>query len=243
MVLNNIRCISFTRSHFSQLSRYLSSHRNTPEEDDETMSKEPQEDAIVRKPDSTSKHDGLHPPTEDTTFADNSLFSRQMLHREQEHKHNPTLPEPSLSYGSYQRHHSFLAGYSQPTPFPSQAEGPWLHPSFASSCSEYPNSLPSCRSEKDYSSCFPESCHFRSLPSRPSTSVSSLEQPLSLRSNPPPANLCRHTLSPYSCSPQGAPCCAQCPADTFSRGHMANKHSWPQHHPALSPYCKFAHLQ
>lgn len=201
------------------------------------MSKDQREDD-VHEPDSTSSHSGLFPPLEDAAFAGDSLF----LHREQEQKHNSSIPQFGLSYDSYQPHPSFPATYNQPTPFPSQQEGHWLHPSFASSWSEYPNSLPSCLSEKDYSSCSGVSCHsrykFLSLPGRHSGAASSLEQPLSLRSDPPSANLCHHTLSPYSCSPQGAACCAQCPADNFSRGHAANKHGWPQHHPDLSPYCK-----
>ncbi|XP_026200644.1 uncharacterized protein traf3ip2l [Anabas testudineus] len=227
-------------SHLSQLRRYLSSHRNTPEEDDETMSKGQGEDSFVHKPDSTSKHDGHRPPPEDVSFAGDSLLSRQLLRREQENKHNSSLPQLGLSYNSYPRHHSFPAVYSQPTPFPSQDEGRWLHPSFASSWSGYHNSLPSCLSDKEFSSCSGASCQsrckFLSLPGSHSTNVSSLEQPLSLRSNPPSANLCHHTLSPYSCSPQGAACCAQCPADSFSGAHLANKHPWPQQHPELSPY-------
>lgn len=233
----------FFHSHVSQLSRYLSSNRNMPEEDDETMSTE-QKDSTVLKPDSNADSDGCRPPPEHTAISDDSLCSRHVLHREQEYKHNATLPLPGLGYGSYQPHHSFIPGYGQPTPFPSQAEGPWLHPSFASSWSGYANSLPSSLSEKDFSSCSGESSYsrykFLSLPASHSSSMSSLEQPLSLRSNPPSVNLCHHTLSPYSCSPQGAPCCAQCPADSFSRGPVANKHPWPQYHPALSQYCEFS---
>ncbi|XP_056234612.1 E3 ubiquitin ligase TRAF3IP2 [Seriola aureovittata] len=223
---------SAPNSHISQLSSYLSSHHNTPEEDDETMSTKEQ-DAM---PDSTLNHDGLRCLPEFTTFADDSLFSRQT---QQEHKHNHTLPQLGPSYCSYQPSCGLPAGYGQPTPFPSQAEGSWLHPSFPSSWSGYPNSLSSRMSQKGYSSCSGESCHsrhkFLSLPGRHSTSMSSLEQPLSLRSNPPSANLYHHTLSPYSCSPQGAACCAQCPADTFNRGPMVN-HPGPQYHPAYSPH-------
>uniref|UniRef100_A0A4W6E1P7 E3 ubiquitin ligase TRAF3IP2 n=2 Tax=Carangaria TaxID=1489904 RepID=A0A4W6E1P7_LATCA len=240
MLPTSIYTASAQNSHVSQLSRYLSSHRNTPEEDDETMSTEEREARVVHKPDSTPKHEGHHPPPEHTTFSDDSLLSRQRPDREQEHKHNHTLPQPGPSYCSYQPPCSLPAGYGQPTPFPSQAEGPWLHPSFASSWSGYPNSLPSYISQKDCSSCSGESCHsgykFLSLPGGHSTSMSSLEQPLSLRSNPPSGDLCHHTLSPYSCLPQGAACCAQCPADTFNRGLMVNKHPRPQYHPAYSPH-------
>ncbi|KAK5907816.1 hypothetical protein CesoFtcFv8_005627 [Champsocephalus esox] len=61
---------------------------------------------------------------------------------------------------------------------------------------------------------------------------SSLEQPLSLCSNPPSGNLFHHTLSPYSCAPPGAACFAQLPPDPF-RGPKP----WPPHqHPAYNPY-------
>lgn len=207
------------------------------------MSMEEREANVAHKLDSTSHPDVHHPLPEHSTLADDSLLSRHRLDREQEHKHNHTVPQPGPSYCSYQPTHSLPAGHSQLTPFPSQAEGPWLHPSFASSWSGYPNSLPSCLSQKDYSSCSGDSCisryKFLSLPGRHSTSMSSLEQPLSLRSNPPSANFGHHTLSPYSCPPQGAACCAQCPAEVFNREPVANKH-WPQYHPAYGPYCKSA---
>nr|XP_020459075.1 adapter protein CIKS-like isoform X2 [Monopterus albus] len=215
----------------SQLSRYLSSHHNTPEEDDETMSTEQREAIVVHKTDSAPNHDDHRPLPE---HDDDSLFSRQMM---QEHNHNPALSQSGLSYCSYQVHSSFLPGYSQPTPFPSQCEGHWLHPSTASSQSVYPNSLPSSWSQNDYSIYSGESCYsgykFLSLPGRHSPNESSLEQPLSLHSNPPSVG--HHTLPPYSCSPQGAVCCAQCPADTFNRGPMAPKYPWPQYHPGHSP--------
>lgn len=238
MILMNLFLV---HSHVSQLSRYLSSHHNTPEEDDETMSTEEREASIVHKPDSSPISDGPRPPPEHAAFSDDSLFSRQRLDREQEHKH--TLPPPGSCYSSYQLPRSLPAGFSQPTPFPSQADGAWLHPSFASNWSGYPNSLPSSLNQKDYSSCSGESClsgyKFVSLPGH-STSMSSLEQPFSLCSNPPSGNLCHHTLSPYTCSPQGAACCAQRPADAFTRGPVASKHPWPQYHPAYGPYCKCA---
>lgn len=149
----------------------------------------------------------------------------------------PMLRDPGPSSGSYGPYRSFLAEYSQPTPFPSQADGPWPHPSFASSWSGYPSSLPSYLTDKHGSGCSGES--YSSLPGGHGFSVGgSLEQPLSLRSNPPSADLCRHTLSPYSCSPQGASCWAQRPADTFSRGHVANKHPWARPRPSLHPNCE-----
>ncbi|XP_047443233.1 E3 ubiquitin ligase TRAF3IP2 isoform X2 [Mugil cephalus] len=243
-----------------------SSRHNTPEEDDETMSS--QEASVVPKMDSNldghqhqshpHHHHHHHPPhphshhhhPDHSTVSDDALIGRQKLDREQEVKHVQTHSQTSLSFCSSQSPRSLPAPYSQPTPFPSQP-----HPSIASSWSRYPNSLLSCLSQKDYSSCSGESCLSRhkylSLPDRYSTNMSSLEQPLSLHSNPPSADLCHHTLSPYSCPPQGAACCAQCPADAFNRGPALNKHPWPQYHPANSPYdpgdCRlpgpgFAHL-
>ncbi|XP_029004427.1 E3 ubiquitin ligase TRAF3IP2 [Betta splendens] len=225
---------SAPNSHFSRLSQYLSSCRNTPEEDDETMSKEQQDDR--REPDRPSEHGHLGPPAGD------ARLSPQMPQRQRGHGRRR---EPGLSSASYRPQHSLLAACAPPTPFPSQAEGPWLHPSFASSWSGYPSSLPSYLSEKECSRCFEESGasgdKFWSLPGRRSDSSSSggggLEQPLSLRSNPPSANLCRHTLSPYSCPPPGAPCWAQCPADTFSRGHVADGRPWAQQRPSFNPNC------
>ncbi|CAK6956181.1 uncharacterized protein LOC128361786 [Scomber scombrus] len=238
MLPTSIFSASAPNSHVSQLSRYLSNHQNTPEEDDETMSTEEREAAVVQKPDSTSHPDGQDPLPEHATLADDSLLSRERLNIEQEHKHNHTVPMPSPSYCTYQPPRCLPAGYSQPTPFPSQVEGPWLHPS--SNWSQYTNSLPSYLSQKDYSSCPGDSStsryKFLSLPGRHSTSMTSLEQPMSLRSNPPSADFGHHTLSPYSCPPPGAACCAQCPPEAFNRGPVANKHFWPQYHPAYGPY-------
>ncbi|XP_030582477.1 adapter protein CIKS [Archocentrus centrarchus] len=230
MLPTSVHLASATNSHIS----HLSSHRNTPEEDDETMSTELRDASILSKPESSSDLLDRHLLPDHN----GSLFSRQSPDTEQEHKHIRALPQSSFC--SSQPPHSLPAGYSPPTPFPSQAYGSWLHPSFASSWSGYPNSLPSCLSQKDNSSCSGESClsryKFLSLPSTQSTSLGSLEQPLSLRSNPPSANLYHHTLSPYSCAPQGLGCCAQCPADTFSRGAAGNKHPWPEFHPANGPF-------
>ncbi|XP_039985323.1 E3 ubiquitin ligase TRAF3IP2 isoform X2 [Xiphias gladius] len=240
MLPTSLYSASAPNSHVSQAGRYLSSPHNTPEEDDETMSTEERDTRAVHGLDSTPKHDGRRPLPQHASLADDSRFGRQRLDTEREHKHNRTLPQPGPGYGSYQPPGSLPAGYGQPTPFPSQAEGPWPHPSFASGWSGYPNSLPSYMSQKAYPSGSGESCHsrlkFLSLPSRHSTSMSILEQPLSLHSNLPLADLCHHTLSPYSCAPRGAACCAQCPADTFNGGLMVHKHPRPQYHPAYSPY-------
>uniref|UniRef100_A0A3Q1FV19 E3 ubiquitin ligase TRAF3IP2 n=1 Tax=Acanthochromis polyacanthus TaxID=80966 RepID=A0A3Q1FV19_9TELE len=218
---------SAPNSHISQLS----SRHNTPEEDDETMSTEQQQ--AVHRPDSTSARDVRHALPDHVLHRDDSMFSRQ---RSDQDVH--TLPQSSFC--SSQPHRSLPVGYIQPTPFPSHVEGSWLHPSFPSGSSEYPNSLPSCLSQKDYSSYSAESCQsrykFLSLPNSHMASMSNLEQPMSLRSNPPSAELCHHTLSPYSCLPQGAACCAQCPPEAFNRGPVANKHPWPQYHPAYPPY-------
>ncbi|XP_069560034.1 E3 ubiquitin ligase TRAF3IP2 isoform X1 [Brachyistius frenatus] len=234
MLPASVRSVSAPNSHIS----LLRSHLNTPEEDDETMSTVEQEASAVHKQDSTSSPDGHRPPPGPATVADDSLFSRQRLDGEQQHRHFHTLPQ--TSFCSSQSLRSLPAGYGQPTPFPSHADGPWLHPSFASSWSEYPSSLPSCLSHRDYSCCSGESClsgyKFLSLPGRNSTNMSSLEQPLSLRTNPPSAELGHHTLSPYMCSSQGAACCAQYPADAFNRGPVARKHPWPPYHPMHSPY-------
>lgn len=201
------------------------------------MSVPEREASVVYKSDSTSNPDGCSILPERATLADDSLFGR-----EQEHEHNHAPPHPGQSYLLYQPPRSLPAGYSQPTPFPSQANGSWNHPSFASSWSGYPNSLPSYLNQKDFLSCTGDSslsgCKSLSLPGTHSTSMSSLEQPLSLCSNPPSANLCHHTLPPYSCLPQGAACCAQCPADAFTRRPVANKPLWPQYHPPFGTCCK-----
>ncbi|XP_019936271.2 uncharacterized protein traf3ip2l [Paralichthys olivaceus] len=232
MLPSSLNSASAPNSHVSQLSRYKSSHYNTPEEDDETMSTKEQETRVFTMLDSTPKHDGHRPLVEHATFSDDSLFSRQSLYTEHEHLHNQTLSQPGPSYCSYQPPRNFPVGYNQPTPFPSQAEGPWPHPSLASSWSGYPNSMSLYNGQKDYSSCSGVSCQSRYK----CTTMSSLEQPLSLRSNPPSADLRHHTLSPYACSPQGAACCAQCHVDTFTRGIMVNHPPGPQYHPRHSPY-------
>ncbi|XP_068581489.1 uncharacterized protein traf3ip2l [Cebidichthys violaceus] len=212
---------SAPNSHVSQLSRSFSGHHNTPEEDDETMSTEEREASGVH--DSAPQPDGHHhtsaasssSSSSSSSAAATSPFGAQRLDRVEDHR----LPPLSSSFCCYQPPCRLPAGYSQPTPFPSQADGTWLHPSFASSWSGYPNSLPSSLDQKDQS--FHSSLSgykSASLPGRHSPSMTSLEQPLSLCSNPPSGNLCHHTLSPYSCPPQGAACCAQCPADVFNGG-------------------------
>ncbi|XP_056269947.1 uncharacterized protein traf3ip2l [Pseudoliparis swirei] len=145
--------------------------------------------------------------------------------------HAPFCSDPSYSYppggaGScwYQPPGRLPAGYSHPTPFPSRADGAWQHPSFASGGSAFPGS----REDGGASG-----VRFGSPPGRRSPSLSSLEPPLSLCSDPPSGNMYHHTLPPYSCSPQGAPCCACCPPDGFNGGPAG---AWPQYHPAYGVF-------
>lgn len=212
----------------------LSPCHNTPEEDDETMNTEERETSAVHKTHPRSQLNGHRRPFDHTAASEDSMFSRRGWTREQE----PSFPSSTSSFCPSGPPHSLPAGYNQPTPFPSQVN--MLHPSFASSWTGYPNSLPSCLGQRDDSSCSEESCLSRcksaSLPGNHSGNAMSLEQPLSLRSNPPSAELYHHTLSPYSCPPQGVACCAQCPADPFSRRHVANNHVGPHYNPAYSPY-------
>lgn len=221
-------CSTPAFSHVSQLDRHLSNYSNTPEEDDETMSTHGHQAAVVHRLD-------CEPNAEDPTSAE-ELLRRLRLDKEQEVRHRHTQLQ-GHSFSVYQPH---AGAYGGPTPFHSQVDGSWLHPSSAS-CSGYHNSLPSCLSHKDYSNCSEESflscSKFLSLPSGQSSVMSSLEQPLSLHSIPPSSDLCHHTLSPYLCSPQGAACCAQCPPDQFTRGPTVNKPHWPQYHPGpRTPY-------
>lgn len=179
----------------------------------------------------------IHP--EHPTLADDSSFG---MVQDPERGHYLNLQPPGPSYSSYPSSHSFAVGYGQPTPFPSQVNCSRLHPSFASSWSGYPKSLPSSLSQMDFPSSAGSDClsGCRSLSLPGSTNMSSLEQPLSLCSNPPSANLRHHKLPPYSCPPQAAGCCAQCPAEAFSRRAVPNKPPWPQHHPGNNTCCKSA---
>ncbi|RVE74144.1 hypothetical protein OJAV_G00038430 [Oryzias javanicus] len=197
---------------------FVSSYLNTPEEDDETMNTEGPETSSVPKPDSAPN---LPKPA---AASDGAALSRQRWMEEQDR----TLHPAASSLFSSQLPHSLPTGYCQPTPFPSQVR--LLHPSFASSGSGYPNSLPSYLNQKDDFSCSEKSCFSKSvsLPGQHGGSMSSFEQPMSLRSNPPSAEFYQHTFSPYSCLPHGPVCCPQHPADAFSRR--------PPHHPAYSPF-------
>ncbi|XP_024134614.1 adapter protein CIKS [Oryzias melastigma] len=197
---------------------FVSSYLNTPEEDDETMNTEGPETSSVCKLDSAP-----HLPKH-AAASEGPALSRQRWMEEQDRALHPA----ASSLFSSQLPHSLPAGYCQPTPFPSQVS--LLHPSFASSGSGYPNSLPSYLNQKDDFSCSEKSCFSKSvsLPGQHGGSMSSFEQPMSLRSNPPSAEFYHHTFSPYSCMPHGPVCCPQHPADAFSRR--------PPQHPAYSPF-------
>ncbi|KAM4574573.1 uncharacterized protein traf3ip2l isoform 1-T2 [Fundulus diaphanus] len=230
MLPTSVFSLSPPNSYVSQLS----TRHNTPEEDDETMNTEEREASSVHRVDPASNLNNHRQPLDHTAVPDDSMCSRQGWHRQQ----GPSYPPPASStFCSSMPPHCLPPGYSQPTPFPSQVN--MLHPSFASSWTGYPNSLPSCLNQKEYSSCSEESCLSRyksvSLPSQHSGNMS-LEQPQSLRSNPPSAELYHHTLSPYSGPPPGPACCAQCPAGALSRRPVANKDAWRQYSPSYSLY-------
>lgn len=224
--------LSSSHNHRSHLSRCLIGQHNMPEEDDETMSAAEQQASVVSKPDSSLNPGSGSTLPERVPLSQDSLVGRQRL---EDQLHVP----PGPSYFSYQPSRSLPAGFSQPTPFPSQASGPWIHSSFASSWSQYPSSLPSYLNHKDYSSCAGDSCLSGCKPlSLPGSHGSSLEQPMSLCSNPPSANMYHHTLSPYACSPQGAACFAQCHVDAFTWRPRANKLLMPQCPPPNGTCCK-----
>nr|XP_057929206.1 uncharacterized protein traf3ip2l [Doryrhamphus excisus] len=155
--------------------------KNTPQEDDETMSAEQQEVTAKMDPAGARLCD-------------------------------PFQEEPVLD--SHARANLSSCSFP-PTPFPSLADSVWLPlSSLSSSWSGYPGSTPSSLNPKELCSCCGDS-----LPSG-HKSPSSLEQPFSLHSDPPSRH---HTLPPYMCSPIGAACWAQCPADAFA-GSGANVH-------------------
>ncbi|KAI1899826.1 hypothetical protein AGOR_G00065760 [Albula goreensis] len=161
------------------------------------------------------------------------------------------LTQSSSGNGKLQLPHGTLAGYDPATPFPSWEEGcssafdphkgAWLHPSFASSFSEYPNSLPACLPSGGYSS-FPEACAYpprgsHSLPDQSSYSAGSLEQPQSLRSILPNFATHNYHLPPFHIRPpQGHACCSRCPAEVFRLGPPAPHHGpRPEYHLPYRP--------
>ncbi|XP_061680438.1 E3 ubiquitin ligase TRAF3IP2 [Syngnathoides biaculeatus] len=103
--------------------------------------------------------------------------------------------EPNERSGSELSYRSF-----PPAPFPSVADGS-RSAGFSGDWSGYPGSGAASGSEGE------ELC---GCCSRSPSSTSSLEQPCSLRSEPPSRH---HTLPPYMCAPPGAACWARCPAD------------------------------
>ncbi|XP_061834517.1 E3 ubiquitin ligase TRAF3IP2 isoform X2 [Nerophis lumbriciformis] len=157
---------------------------NTPQEDDETMSCEQR----PAGPDTDSTCARLYHPD---SFSDPSHLSPP------DSSSDPSLPGARRPDGE----DGHLGSCSfPPAPFPSLADGVWPPPSGPSGdWSGYPSSA---ASSKEPCGCCGES-----------KSLSSLEQPFSLRSEPPSRH---HTLPPYMCSPPGAACWAQCPADTFN---------------------------
>ncbi|XP_068174636.1 E3 ubiquitin ligase TRAF3IP2 [Antennarius striatus] len=231
MMPSSVFSASAPNSHATQLSRC-----NMPEEDDETMSTAEQEASTVPTSNPHLSDTGALPECPAPPV--DSLFSGQRLDGQQERK--DTLTHPFLSYVSYLPPRSLPVGYGQPTPFPSRADSSWLHRSLTSSWFGNPSSLPSSLSHKDYWSSPEDGCMLRHKPpsssGRHSSGASSLEQPLSLCSNPPSANLYHHSLPPYTCSPQGAACCAQCPAEAFIRQPVAHTPVWPLYHQAHGPY-------
>lgn len=224
-------CSSTAFSHVRQRHQSLTPRLNTPEENDETMS---------------TQHQTSNPDTLDSegSVSTQDLFRALRLDEDQD-RDPPQLPQ------SFYRSHASAYGhvYGGPTPFHSHADQSWTQSqqsqSASSSCCCYSGpphhqhhrSLPSQLSHKEYTSCSEESClschkSLDSLSSSHSSSMYSLEQPLSLRSIPPASDVGHHTLSPFFCSPQGAPCCAQCPAELFNR---VNKPALPQYRPRARP--------
>ncbi|XP_077390235.1 E3 ubiquitin ligase TRAF3IP2 isoform X2 [Festucalex cinctus] len=182
---------------------WLVGNSNTPQEDDETMSGEQREASVASKPNSAPLYDHA-----------SSRLGTPSLEQEQDRDREPDEHScPDLSYRSF-----------PPTPFPSLADGSWpRQPAFSADWSGDPSSGPPSGSDrKELCSCCGES--FRS------GHKLSLEQPCSLRSEPPS----RHrTLSPYMCSPPGAACWAPCPADAPAGGPV--KLPWPRNRAACAP--------
>ncbi|XP_052325062.1 E3 ubiquitin ligase TRAF3IP2-like isoform X3 [Oncorhynchus keta] len=196
-------CYSTTATNSRRVPQLICCHRefqNTPEEDDETSTPCPD-----LPPDLHSDlRPDLHPDLQrDGSMAGSALSSRRA----------------GPSYTPYQPPVGLPVGYSQPTPFPSQADGSWLHPSYTSAWpGPYPSSLPSRLTPPNHPSYPGESCYSRGrslsltpLPGRDSPSMTSLEQPHSLHSIPLSAGFYHHSLTPYTC-------CAQCPVEGFNMG-------------------------
>ncbi|KAF3834631.1 hypothetical protein F7725_027189 [Dissostichus mawsoni] len=126
----------------------------------------------------------------------------------------PSGPKPSPPSGPYPHP---VSSHRDPNPHPHRDHNP--HPHLVSPHRD-PNPHP-VSSHRDPNP-HPVSPHRDPHPVSPESFLSgyklvssSLEQPLSLCSNPPSGNLFHHTLSPYSCAPPGAACFAQLPPDAF----------------------------
>ncbi|XP_064792324.1 E3 ubiquitin ligase TRAF3IP2 isoform X1 [Oncorhynchus masou masou] len=201
-------CYSTTATNSRRVPQLICCHRefqNTPEEDDETSTPCPDLPPDLHSDLCPNLHPDLQ-RDEPSSMAGSALSSRRA----------------GPSYTPYQPPVGLPVGYSQPTPFPSQADGSWLHPSYTSAWSgpgpAYPSSLPSCLTPPNYPSYPGESCYSRGrslsltpLPGRDSPSMTSLEQPHSLHSIPLSAGFYHHSLTPHTC-------CAQCPVEAFNMG-------------------------
>ncbi|KAG7467413.1 hypothetical protein MATL_G00153440 [Megalops atlanticus] len=189
---------------------------NCPEENDETVSED--DFPSILSESRTNHRPHPHSPSPVgrlSVMADTSFYGSEL-----------TQSQPSNG----QRHQALgsLVGRGPATPSPSWAEGcmstmdhqkgAWLHPSFASSFSRYPSSLPPHMPSGEYASCYPvRGAH--SLPSPYSLSLGSLDQPRSLHSFPPNAAApLNYLLPPYPCSCHTPACCSQGPVERFGMG-------------------------
>ncbi|KAJ8409864.1 hypothetical protein AAFF_G00209050 [Aldrovandia affinis] len=223
MMFPSLSC-STTTQRFSQPDRCSpqSESFNCPEENDETVS-DNNFPSILSEPTSNRCLDPCSPRRPTPTGSPSGMAAGFPYTDE----HTQSLPGSGL----YQLSHSQWARYNPATPFPSWEEGcpstldkgAWLHPSFASSYSGYPSSLPSCLPSGEYPS-FPRAGLYpprgsHSLPGQCSSSIGSLEQPRSLHSIPPNA-VAPHVyyLPPFPCPPQGPTCCSKCPAEVVRLG-------------------------
>ncbi|XP_051929047.1 E3 ubiquitin ligase TRAF3IP2 [Hippocampus zosterae] len=190
------------------------SNSNTPQEDDETMSAEQREATATPKLDSAPLYEGWASSTSSGLGVQNL---EQDTECETDMNSCPDLSERSFPL----------------TPFPSLADGSWpQQPGFSGDWSGYPSGeLPPRSDPKELCSCCGHSFQ--------SGHKLSLEQPCSLRSEPPSRHL---TLPPYMCSPAGAACWAQCPADAPAGGgiklplHQYQAAYAPQHCDCRPPW-------
>lgn len=146
--------------------------------------------------------------------------------------------EPGHRFVSVQPPHSLMAGSAPPTPFPSQTDRCWPRPSLVSGWSLYPDSL---RSFQNHSFLSGPSC------TNSTSTIWSLEPPLSLHSDPPswdtghqPSHhIVHHALSPYACSPQSTPCWAQCCNDSFNRRVRVPAAVGHTYKSTFNPHCEW----